>query len=218
MLPVYNYLGANLRFLAIPLVLLTLAGCSDPKAVSERNFKNAIQHYLDAAYPRCYVISNFPADKGEWDFTNKNEKLAALEKVGIVTSKEIQVEEKDFLGRPRKVTKVSYDLTTEGKKFFKPNVSHNMRGEPLGGLCAGKATVKSIDQYSEPAEMMGLKVSRVNYQYTVADLPAWTSSPDLQKFVEGLKADLNSQATPLKKTEAVVLTSNGWVHEKLFSR
>jgi hypothetical protein len=65
---------------------------------------------------------------------------------------------------------------------------------------------------------MGLKVSRVNYQYTVADLPAWTSSPDLQKFVEGLKADLNSQATPLKKTEAVVLTSNGWVHEKLFSR
>lgn len=137
---------------------------------------------------------------------------------GLVTEREVQIEEKDFLGKSRTVTKLSYDLTEEGKKYYKAAVSKNLRGDSLGGLCAGKATLKSIVQYSEPADMMGLKVSRVNYEYTVADLPKWASSPDLQKYVEGLKTDVDSQDTPVKKAEAVILTSNGWVHEKLFSR
>jgi hypothetical protein len=144
--------------------------------------------------------------------------MEALVKAGLLSKKDVQVEEKAFLGGPRQVTKVAYDLSEEGKKYYKQGVSKNMRGEALGGLCAGKATVKSIDQFSEPADMMGLKVSRVNYEYTVSDLPAWTSSPDVQQFVDGLKADAGSQATPVKKVEAVVLTNNGWVHEKLFSR
>lgn len=207
-----------MRSLVIPLVIFAIAGCSDPKAASERNFKKAIQTYLDAAYPRCYVVSSFPALKSDWDINYSNERLSALEKAGLLAEKEVQVEEKDFFGKPRMVTKLSYDLTEEGKKFYKADVSKNLRGDSMGGLCVGKATVKSIDQYSEPAEMMGLKVSHVNYEYTVTDLPKWASSPDLQKYVEGLKTDVESQDTPVKKAEAVVLTSNGWVHEKLFSR
>lgn len=207
-----------MRSVFVPLVILALAGCSDPKAASEKNFKTAVQNYLDALYPRCYVVSSFPAFKSDWDINHSNEKLAALAKAGLLTEKEVEVEEKDFMGRLKTVKKLSYNLNDEGKKYYKAAVAKNMRGDSLGGLCAGKATVKSIVQYSEPADMMGLKVSQVNYEYTVAGLPKWASSPELQKYVEGLKPDVDSQDTPVKKAEAVILTNNGWVHEKLFSR
>lgn len=208
-----------MRYLAIPIVFLALAGCSDPKAASEKNFKKAIQSYLDTAYPRCYFASNFPTVKSEWNFNNSNGVLEALAGAGLLAKKEIQQEEKNIFGPgSHMVTKLSYDLTTEGKKYYKSGAVKNLRGESTGGFCAGKATVKSVGQYSEPAEMMGLKISRVNYEYTVSDLPAWASSPDIQKNVHGIKADLDSQTTPLKKVEGMVLTNNGWVHEKLFSQ
>lgn len=208
-----------MRYLSIPIALLALAGCSDPKSASEKNFKVAVQSYLDSEYPHCYVTRNFPAVKADFDFRHENETLEALTKAGLLSRKEIQQEEKDMFGqRPHTVTRLSYDLTAEGKKYYKPGITKNLRGDAVGGFCVGKAEVKSIGQFSEPADMMGLKVSRVNYEYTVSDLPEWTALPEIQQFVDQIQADSKSQTTPIKKVDAVVLTNNGWVHEKLFSQ
>lgn len=208
-----------MRYLAIPALILVLTGCSDPKEASEKNFKIAIQSYLDSAYPRCYFVSNFPAIKGDWDIGGKNSGLIALEKAGLLKSTEVQEEEKQLFSQAtRMVTRLSYDLTPEGKKYYKPAAAKNMKGEEMGGFCIGKASVKMVGQYTEPAEMMGQKVSRVNYEYTVTDLPAWTSSPDVQRALKGIKADLDSEKNPIKELDALVLTNNGWVHERMFSR
>lgn len=208
-----------MRNLVITIVLLVLAGCSDPKAATEKNFKSAMQNYLDTAYPRCYFASNFPVIKADWDIGGKNAALAALEKAGLLSAKEIQQEEKQmFSAQTRTVTKLSYDLTGEGKKYYKLDGTTTHRGETIGAFCAGKATVKSIGQFTEPAEMMGQKISRVNYEYTVTDLPAWAMSPDVQQAVGGLKADAQSASSPIKGVVAMILTNNGWVHEKMFSR
>ena len=208
-----------MRKLVTTMVLLALAGCSDPKAASEKNFKSAMQNYLDTAYPRCYFASNFPAIKADWDIGRKNAALAALEKAGLLSVKEVQQEEKQmFSQQTRVVKKQTYDLTAEGKKYYKADATKNLKGETMGALCAGKASVKSIGQFTEPAEMMGQKISRVNYEYTVTDLPAWATSPDLQMALDGLKADAQSSSTPIKGVVAMVLTNNGWVHEKMFSR
>lgn len=208
-----------MRHLVIPIVLLVLAGCSDPKAASEKNFKSAMQQYLDTAYPRCYFASNFPAVKADWNIGGRNDAMAALEKAGLLSVKEVQQEEKQlFSEKTRMVARLSYDLTAEGKKYYKADATSNLRGEKMGALCAGKASVKSIGQFTEPAEMMGQKISRVNYEYTVTDLPAWTTSPDIQRTIGGLQADAESASKPIKGVVAMVLTNNGWVHEKMFSR
>jgi hypothetical protein len=208
-----------MRNFVITMIVLALAGCSDPKAASEKNFKSAMQNYLDTAYPHCYFESNFPVEKAHWDVGGKNVALAALEKAGLLSVKEVQQEEKQmFSQQTRMVTKLSYDLTAEGKKYYKVEATKNFRGETMGALCAGKASVKSIGQFTEPAEMMGQKISRVNYEYTVTDLPAWAMRPDLQQAIGGLKADAQSTSTPIKGVVAMVLTNNGWVHEKMFSR
>ena len=209
----------NMRNIFIPVLLLALSGCADPKAASEKNFKVAMQHYLDSAYPRCYFASNFPVKKSDWDIGGANATLAALEKAGLLSANEVQQEEKlMFSQQTRSVTRLSYDLTEEGKKYYKADASENMRGEKTGAFCVGKAAVKSIGQFTEPADMMGQKISRVNYEYTVTDLPAWTKSPDLHRVIRGLEADVQSTSVPIKGVVAMVLTNNGWVHEKMFSR
>lgn len=208
-----------MRTLAITVVALALAGCSDPKVASEKNFESAMQNYLDSEYPRCYFSSNFPVEKTDFDVLGKNVGLAALEKAGLLAASEVKREEKQmFTEQTRTVTKLSYDLTAEGKKYYRAAATKNHRGEAMGAICAGKATVKSIGQFTEPAEMMGLKISRVNYEYTVTDLPAWAMRPDVQQAIRGLKADAQSAETPVKGVVGMVLTNNGWVHEHMFSR
>jgi hypothetical protein len=201
------------------MAVFALAGCSDPKTASESNFKAAMQNYLDTAYPRCYFVSNFPAEKESWDVGGKNLALATLEQAGLLGVKEVQHEEKQmFSDKTRTVTKQSYDLTAEGRKYYKAEATKNLRGEAMGGLCAGKATVTSIGQFTEPADMMGLRISRVNYSYTVADLPAWAMRPDVQKAIRGLKEDAQSASTPVQGVVGMALTNNGWVHEKMLSQ
>lgn len=208
-----------MRKLLLTLAVLSLAGCSDPKAASEKNFKAAMQNYLDTAYPRCYFTGNFPEVKADWDFAHRNAAMAALEKAGLLRSSEIEQQEKQmFSAQTRTVKRTSYELTEEGKKYYKPGVTQNLKGDSMGGICAGKAVVKSIGQFTEPAEMMGQKISRVNYEYTVTGLPGWAQSADLQKTLVGLQEDARSESSPVKGIVAMVLTNNGWVHEKMFSR
>ncbi|MBA6116823.1 hypothetical protein MXF29_13800 [Pseudomonas sp. NC26] len=54
-----------------------------------------------------------------------------------------------------------------------------LNGTTRGGLCFGKAQVTAIEQFSEPGEMMGQKISRVTYAYKITGLPDW-ARPEAQ--------------------------------------
>ncbi|MNF03038.1 hypothetical protein D3C80_2022840 [compost metagenome] len=75
-----------------------------------------------------------------------------------------------------------------------------------------------IDQYTEPGEMMGQKISRVTYAYTITDLPPWTANDGVKANLSGLDKVVASAQAPLKETRAMVLTNNGWVHERLIAK
>lgn len=210
--------------LILAAVAVLVAGCSDPKAANEKNLKVAMQSYLDTAYPRCYILQKFPTTvqfvekKGS---QQEKETLRTLTKAGLLFEKEIERKEiKDIFdgGGMKALVKVTFDLTDEGKKYYKNDVQKNFKGEGMGGFCFGKATVKAITQFSEPGDMLGQKVSRVNYEYTVSDLPKWATSPEVTSSINSLKADAESNATPVKALNAAILTNNGWVHERLFQK
>ena len=205
-----------MRLIVAAICSLALSACSDPKAASEKNFKSAIQAFLDIEYPRCYVLIKIPqtlqaksGDKRLFD---------ALTKAGALTATESQVEvNMPFKGKQLE-SALKYDLTDEGKKFYRAEVEKRVFGDSVGGLCFGKATVTEITNFTEPADIFGVKVSRVQYGYAVSALPAWSKSTELLALYPQLKADVESEAKPVKAIAGVVLTHNGWMHEKLFSR
>jgi len=207
------------RIVAV-LIMSVVAGCADPKAATETNFRVALQHYLNTAYPKCYYTENFPVTRN-LHVGDTQAILESLVKVGLLSVKEVSRQElagEYFTGgKTRTIVQMAYDLTEEGRKFYTPNAEKNPFGGSRGGFCFGRATVKAVTQFTEPADLLGQKVSRVQYTYVVSDLPPWARMPEVQSSLTALKEDATSDATPVKALAALILTNTGWVHEKLFA-
>jgi hypothetical protein len=203
---------------AVVLGALLLTGCGSKQDANEKNFKVAIQNYLDSTYPKCYFFENFPAVAADFDLKNEKATLAALLKTGLVSVKDEPHEEKTLFGDKKTSIKPTFYLTEEGKKFYKADIEKTLGGQSIGGFCVGKAKVQDVPQFTEPSDMFGQKISRVNYTYVVSDLPSWTKSPEILSAIPSLKPDVESENTPIKGLDAVILTNNGWVHERLFRK
>lgn len=188
----------------VPLALLTtLAGCSNSEDTSEASFHKAAQAYLDTRYPHCFVISSFPTRTLDFDVHGTNKALHALAQVGVVSEKEIsRIEVPARLWSPARTDiYYAYDLTDEGRKYYKADT----------GLCLGKAQVTAIEQFSEPSDATGQKMSRVTYAYKVTGLPAWAADDRVKTGIAELGKAVASNDTPLKETREMVLTSQGWL-------
>ena len=205
----------------VPLALLaTLAGCSDTKDASEANFHKAAQAYLDTQYPHCFVVTDFPARTQDFDVTGTNKALHALARVGIVSEKEIsRVEVPERLWQPARTDiYYAYDLTDEGRKYYKADAQKLPNGQTRGGLCFGKAEVTAIEQFSEPGQMMGRTVAHVTYAYKVTGLPDWAANDEVRATVRDLGNAVATNDTPAREKRVMVLTNQGWVHERLFDK
>ncbi|MFK0342554.1 MULTISPECIES: hypothetical protein [unclassified Pseudomonas] len=187
----------------VPLALLaTLAGCSNSEDTSEASFQKAAQAYLDTQYPHCFVITSFPTKTQDFDLHGTNKALHALAQVGVVSEKEISRTEVParLWQAARTDIYYAYDLTDEGRKYYKAD----------NGLCFGKAQVTAIEQFSEPSEVTGQKMSNVTYAYKITGLPAWAGDDGVKASIAELGKAVASNDTPLKETRAMVLTSQGW--------
>ena len=197
------------KLLLIAVVAL-VAGCSDPKAATEKNFKIVIQKTLDKAYPRCYITGNFPAVSDVFMIRNEKE-LKALVSARLASVKDEPHEVKDWFGKTRTAIKPTYNLTEEGKKFYKADAHNAIMGGTEGGFCFGKGTVKDIKEFTEPSGAGGVQMTQVKYTYEVSDVPAWAKSAEILTAIPRLKQDVESEKTPVDGMDVMVLTNNGWV-------
>ncbi|MCF7554045.1 hypothetical protein [Pseudomonas petrae] len=204
----------------LAIAVAFIAGCSDPKKASEENFEKAAQAYLDTQYPKCFVLIAFPVQTEDFDMSGRSKLLHALAGVGIVKETELSRKEipKSLFSEARIDISYSYDLTEEGRKYYRDGVQKLMNGNTVGGLCVGKAKIVKIDQFSEPGEMMGQKISRVTYSYQVTDLPNWAHDQNLLASARDLSTAVAGEKLPIRETRAMILTNNGWVHERLFGK
>jgi hypothetical protein len=210
----------NRKILSLAILATALVGCSDPKEASEENFERSAQAYLDTQYPKCLVVANFPVESQQVDFSGTDKTMHALAKVGVIKETELSRKEvpQTFFQPAHTDIRYSFDLTDEGRKFYKQDAKKLMNGTTAGGLCVGKAQVVSVDQFSEPGDMMGQKISRVTYSYKITDLPQWAQNEGVQSSIRDLAPIVASEKTPIKETRAMILTNNGWVHERLFGK
>ncbi|WP_307945690.1 hypothetical protein [Pseudomonas mosselii] len=197
----------------IPLALLAaIVGCSDGQQTSETELRQTAQAYLDTQYPRCFVISSFPTRTRDFDVEGTNKALHALAQVGVVSEREVaRTEVPERLWQPARTDiYYAYDLTDEGRRYYKADARRKANGTSTGGLCFGKAQVTAIKGFSSPVEHNGRRQSELTYSYQITELPVWAGDAAVQTDIVGLGQVATSVGKTLHETRIMVMTSKGW--------
>ncbi|WP_019011227.1 hypothetical protein [Deinococcus aquatilis] len=183
------------NLLMLPLMLLT--ACSDKNAPSTGLFEQVIQADKAATQAVCRDITTgvdrLPAKyeiKADQDPFFQDYKI--LRKNGYVTIQQIKTT--DFFGASIDAWEVA--LTPKWATDFKTPYN--------GQRCIGKWQAQTVKNFTEPAEVDGMKVSAVtvvgSQVYT-----GWAANPELQEVF-----NLPSLRTPTEKTYTLVLKNTGW--------
>lgn len=205
------------------LVLLSLVlfpviiGCNDPKSASKENFKKAIQVYHDA-HPLIIsqVWLNLPVIEGSAVFKRNEEYLRFFASVGYLEGRDT-VAEFDSIGESedlfvphnitvKRATKI-WQLTEEGRKNYltQPNP---MIGK-VSGFKWAEVQVKDVESFTEPADMMGKRVSEATYSITLVNEKPWASQIKNKQAFKSSFMFLNQ--IDAKRKSTLVLTSDGWI-------
>jgi len=224
---------ANIRKNQIWLWLgtaLTLSACgNDPKTANAANFEKALNaHY--AVMKQCIRIGSKPNDDGiiqEYRSTaqtaggNQGKEISfynGLVDLGLLEAVTYQRDERGFSGQVKgKADWVGYKFSEAGKSYLRPedlDKSAFSTGARL--LCYGARQVVEITNFTEPAEVMGVKASTVQYTYKIVNVEPWAKAPAFSSRYDWLPERLTNQA--IEGDDDMVLTNNGWVHHSKFKQ
>lgn len=191
---------------------LTLAACGSGKDANKSNFSKAIQAYLDTQKGLCASIpaKSLPFTLANQDMlSGQNKKRAdALVDAGLLTKRDTEV--KAMFGNKMKPA-TEYQITDTGKKFLVANGANTLTGQDA--FCTGKYTVVEVENFTEPSDMMGVKLSQVNYRYKVDGAEGWAKSEVMRANYKNL---LEQTQGEVQSKAAVILINDGWMHERLF--
>lgn len=210
---------------------MMLASCSDPKAASKDNFEHVINAWAEK-HPPCITVPWGDAQEGDgsrMDFPRYKEsapqKLAfmeaarkkqaeafdALVEAGLMKASATEITRKAAFADDKKIAVTAYDLTDKGKAALEKDAKGAVLSGAQTAFCYGKPHVDEVTQFTEPGEMMGMKISQVSYRYHLADLPDWAKSARVKAAFPEIA---RNTAESLDGKAAVVLTGDGWKHEK----
>lgn len=205
---------------SLPLLVLfgvlLLVSCASKNDANDRNFTQALNAYLAQKGEVCLDIpSAWPVDLNEAERRSgigRAGEMAALEKVGLVRSHETQAEYTPPLStHPVKVNVLRYELTEDGKKFYRAKETIPLVGAngTEGDLCYGQQRLDKIVKWEAPTTVGDSKEATVFYTYRIANLAAWANNPDIQTIFPGILSTING-AGKIQMNQALTLTSQGW--------
>lgn len=212
---------------------LALAGCSDPKAANKDNFKTAINDWIEKeppclSVPRSAITPTAASDEPFPRYTDARpvtSELAtqsrqreqtpfdALVDAGLLTVKEATISVKAglFGDQQSEIPVRAYDLSEDGKAAVLVEGEKTVFSMPSHRFCYGIPTVDEVVQFTEPADAMGVKVSQVSYRYHLKDPPDWATN---EKMLAAFPQLARDTAESIEARTAVILTNEGWVHQK----
>jgi hypothetical protein len=210
-----------MRNALIAAVLASLAACSvdDPKAASEANFVTALnQHYGDR--PECVRAGKEADEDGmvaeimasERSRDRSAPKLDALAAQGLLAIETVAVDVPNFTSGQTDMEEARrYRLTETGRAALRPEGQRSGFGRSASEFCYGRRDVVALTNFTEPADVMGVRATSVSYEYDLADVPDWAKAetvnrafPEIAKALDGTKSD----------SDDLVLTKAGWVHHR----
>ncbi|MDO4683652.1 MAG: hypothetical protein Q4B17_12825 [Lautropia sp.] len=125
----------------------------------------------------------------------------------MLVSSEREIEDNNLWNikaRNQKIPGLVFEVSDEGKKYLRDN-----------SFCTGKWKLTAVDNFTEPAQMMGETISRVNFRRVMVDAAGWAASKELAQLFPGAFHSVDGE----QKSQAVlVLSSDGWVDGREFRR
>jgi len=219
-----NIKRKGLLLLSCTALILSACG-NNPNEANEVNFEKALNaHY--ASMKECFQVGSKPNDAGiiqefQTDRSRQDKQLPfynGLMDLGLLEIVTYQKDVKIFSGQVTgKSDWVGYKFSDKGKSFLRAaefDKGFFSTGTPQ--LCYGTPQVVAVTNFTEPAEVMGVKASSVQYTYKLVDVAPWASSPILPTRFKWLPKRLSNQA--IEDDDDLVLTNNGWVHYSEFKQ
>lgn len=197
--------------MTVLVCLLALTACGSAKDANSDNFSKAIQAYLDSKTGFCAGIpaNHYPFTLAtEEVFVESNKRRAdAFVDAGLLNSRDTAVKSRFSQAQ---TPALEYSLSSLGQK--------NLVKAGAGALgnhdafCTGNYAIQEIESFTEPADAMGLKISRVAYTYKLKDEHKWLHNEAIQREFPDAAQNVDQL---IEGRAVLVLTNKGWVHERL---
>jgi hypothetical protein len=195
---------------------LLFVGCGSKDDANEKNLSDATNAYLVKKGQLCLgIATKWPVDLQDSDRgagSVKGSEMVALEKVGLVSSHETEIEVTPLSGTRPVTTKVlRYELTDDGKKFYQEKETPGLIGEKesRGDICFGQQALDTVIKTEGPVTVGNNKEMTLYYTYKVENLAEWAKDPNIQKTFPGIVSTINgSGKTTLNQN--LMLTDQGW--------
>jgi hypothetical protein len=177
---------------------LLFAGCNKQDD-SKANYQTAINDYYKA-HPACIwqETKKMPVQAATSDDA-KTEGYDALTDAGLLAR--TTGEKKVFIIASKQVN--NYDLSAQGRSAWTPDTTQ----PGYGNFCYGHRAVDSIDSFNTGVNGSGLKTADVNYHYSLADVPAWAKSQEVQTAFSSVGSTL---AHSQPGQDSLVMNGNAW--------
>lgn len=209
----------NNAWCVMVLGTLLLVGCGSKNDANEKNLSEATNAYLVKKGQLCLGLSaKWPVDLQDSDRgpgSVKGSEMAALKKIGLVSSQETETEVTPLSGaRPVKVKVLRYELTDDGKKFYQEKEVHGLIGEKesRGDICFGQQALDTVVRTEGPIAVGDKKEMTLYYTYKIENLADWAKSPDVQNVFPGIVSTING-AGKTTLNQNLILTDHGWEAE-----
>src|SRR5271154_5844469 len=197
-------------------ILLLLVGCGSKNDANEKNLSEATNAYLVKKGQLCLgLASKWPVDLQDSDRGQgivRGSQMAALEKAGLVQSHETETEITPLSGtRPVKAKVLRYELTDDGKKFYREKEVPGLIGEKesRGDICFGQQALETVIKTEGPITVGDKKEMTLYYTYKIENLAEWAKDPNIQKTFPGIVSTLNG-AGKTTLNQNLTLTDHGW--------
>lgn len=188
-------------------LLLTACG-SDPQAASDQSYTAALEAW-HAEDPACISLRRqVPIDVLADREAELKAGLDVMAEAGLLKPSTVTRETEPRYGRLRQAEHVRYEPTQAGAEVIRPSSNRFVGGNQL---CFGRKRVADVSGYTEPAELGGVRMTRITYTWRLDDVPPWANRPEVQTAFPALAEALAEREG--QSTETLVLTESGWKHQ-----
>ena len=184
---------------SVLVTLPLLVACDDKQAASPNNFARGLQSYYDQ-HPDCIALPiDLPIGVPVGTTDPQRQRAEALVAAGLLSVTPVNVS-----------AMVQYSLTAVGEQAIRKGADPFLGGMTL---CYARRKIVKITSFTPPADVLGVKASRVTFDYELRDIAPWAKAEPLQNAFPDIKSVL--AVSNRTDTEGVVLTSAGWVDEHM---
>jgi hypothetical protein len=214
-------LGA-VALLAVTLTLPLLAGCHDKSQdVNRENFTTTISDFLAKRGHLCLAKYTWPiyvTTDDQAAGTRDAVQMPVLEKLKLVSGKDVMVERTDETGKKITATARQYQLTDEGRKYYvhfpevvRTATTHETHQDDF---CAATLTLDKVVGWERPAQVDGKTATSVIYTYKI-EPAVWAQNADAQRVFPMIKRVIEGAGT-MQMREGVYLGPKGWVADEVY--